>query len=140
MSLHDDAGTIAVVQAAVLLVIVALGGIATLDVGALLRAARVATAAADGAALAAAAASQPVSTVLPRTAAERVARAHGATLVACDCGAPRAHVTVTLPVTARLLDHFGITEVHADATADLVPGPAPDPTPSRASPARPGIE
>lgn len=141
MSLHHDAGTIAVVQATVLLVVVTLGGIAALDVGALLRAARVATAAADGAALAASAASQPVSTALPRAAAERVARAHGATLDACDCGASRAQVTVTLPVTARLLDHFGITEVRATATADLVPAPAtrsPDRRPPASRPAASG--
>lgn len=129
MSLRDQTGSIALAQASVLLVVVALGGIAALDVGALLRAARVATAAADGAALAASAASQPVSRTLPRTAAERVARAHGATLDACDCGAPRAEVAVTLPVSTRLLDHFGITEVRASATADLVPLPAPSSTP-----------
>lgn len=130
MSHRDQAGSIAVVQATVLLVVVALGGIAALDVGALLRAARVATAAADGAALAASAASQPVSSTLPRTAAERVARAHGATLDACDCGASRAQVAVTLPVSTRLLDHFGITEVRASATADLVPLPSPSSTPT----------
>lgn len=129
MSLRDQTGSIAVVQATVLLVVVALGGIAALDVGALLRAAREATAAADGAALAASTASQPVSRTLPRTAAERVARAHGATLDACDCGAPRAQVTVTLPVSTRLLDHFGITEVRASATADLVPLPSPASSP-----------
>lgn len=133
MNPRGQGGSIAVVQAAVLLVVVALGGIAALDVGALLRAARVATAAADGAALAASTASRPVSATLPRAAAERVARAHGATLAACECGAPRAHVTVTLPVTTRLLDHFGVTEVRATATADLVPTPTP--TPSRAHPA-----
>lgn len=138
MTLRDDDGSIAVVQAAVLLAILALGGIAALDVGALLRAARVATAAADGAALAASAASQPVSAALPRTAAERVARANGATLDTCECGVPRAHVTVTVPVTTRLLDHFGITEVRASATADLVPAPTPESTPSRAPPR--GIE
>lgn len=121
MSRHDQSGSIAVVQATILLVVVVLGGIATLDVGALLRAARVATAAADGAALAASTASQPVSRTLPRAAAERVARAHGATLDTCDCGGPRAQVAVALPVSTRLLDHFGITEVRASATADLVP-------------------
>lgn len=136
MSLRGEDGSIAVVQATVLLVVVALGGIAAVDVGVLLRAARVATAAADGAALAASAASQPVSATLPRTAAERVARAHGATLATCECGAPSAHVTVTLPVTTRLLDRFGITEVRASATADLVPAPAP--APDRAPPRRTG--
>ncbi len=128
MSSRGQDGSIAAVQATVLLVVVALGGIAALDVGALLRAARVATAAADGAALAASAASQPVSAILPRTAAERVARAHGATLDTCECGAPRAQVTVTLPVTTLLLDRFGITEVRAGAAADLVPAPGPAPT------------
>lgn len=134
MTTRGDDGSIAVVQATVLLAIVTLGGIAAVDVGALLRAARVATAAADGAALAASAASQPVSAALPRTAAERVARANGATLDTCDCGVPRAHVTVTVPVRTRLLDHFGITEVRASATADLVPIPEPGPTSSRAPP------
>ena len=115
-------------QAAWLLVLVVLVGLATLDVGALLRGARVATSAADGAALAAATASRSSSAIPPRTAADRVARAHGATLTDCDCGIGRpATVRVTLPIETRLLVHLGITEVRGRATARLVPRPRDDP-------------
>lgn len=125
MSLRGQAGTIALVQATVLLVLVVLGGVATIEVGTLLRAARVAAAAADGAALAASTASQPVSRVAPRTAADRVARAHEAVVTACECGGPRARVTVDLPVTTLLLRHLGIATVTATSSADLVPAPRP---------------
>lgn len=108
-----------------LLVLVVLVGLATLDVGALLRGARVATAAADGAALAAATASRSGSSTHPRAAADRIAREHGATLAACDCRpGDDAHVTVTLPVPTRLLRHLGITEARGTARARLVPLPA----------------
>lgn len=127
MSGHDEAGTIAVVQAAVLLVMVVLGGVVTVEVGTLLRAARVAATAADGAALAASAASQPVSRAAPRTAADRVARAHEAVVTACECGGPRASVTVELPVTTLLLHHLGVTAVTATSSADLVPVPRTTP-------------
>lgn len=119
----DEAGSLAVVQATWLLVAMLLVGLAALDVGALLKAARVAGAAADGAALAAATASRNTSPVPPRVAADRVARAHGARIDLCDCGRPDAHVVVTLPVDTRLLVHLGILEVRAEATATLVPRP-----------------
>lgn len=124
--MRGQAGSLAVVQAAWLVVLVVLVGLATLDVGALLRAARVATAAADGAALAAATASRSSSPVPPRAAADRIARAHGATLDHCDCGTGRpATVDVMLPVDTRLLVHLGITRVRGRATARLVPRPDP---------------
>ncbi len=125
MSGRDETGTIAVVQVAVLLVMVVLGGVVTIEVGTLLQAARVATTAADGAALAASAASQPVSRAAPRTAADRIARAHGAVMTACECGGARARVTVELSVTTLLLHHLGITTVTATSSADLVPVPGP---------------
>lgn len=114
-------GTLALSQAAVLCVFVVLAGVATVEAAGLLRAARVAGAAADGGALAAVTASQPGGTVAPRGAAEQVVRAHGAGLVACRCGGPRAHVRVVLALDSRLLAAVGITEVHAEADAALVP-------------------
>lgn len=121
----DQAGSLALLQATWLLVLVVLVGLATLDVGALLRGARVATAAADGAALAAATASRTSSSITPRAAADRIAREHGATLTVCDCSTGAdAHVTVTLPVPTRLLHHLGLTEVRGAARARLVPLPA----------------
>lgn len=122
-----QAGSLAVLQATWLLVLVLLMGLAVLDVGALLRAARVAAAAADGAALAAATASRNSSPVTPRVAADRVARTHGAALDVCDCGSPRTHVTVTLPVDTLLLAHLGIVEVRAGASATLVRRPETSP-------------
>lgn len=120
---RDQAGSLAIAQATWLLVLVVLIGLAALDVGAFLRAGRVATSAADGAALAAATASRTTSPVTPRVAADRVARAHGARLDTCDCGQRDAHVTVTLPVDTRLLVHLGLVEVRAGAHATLVPRP-----------------
>ncbi len=120
----DQAGSLAVLQATWLLALVVLVSLAALDVGALLRGARVAAAAADGAALAASTASRTSSPITPRTAADRIARANGATLQRCDCGVERpATVAVTLPVDTRLLVHLGLTEVRASATARLVPRP-----------------
>lgn len=130
----DQTGSLAVVQAAWLLALVVLVSLAALDVGALLRGARTAATAADGAALAAATASRASSPMTPRTAADRIARAHDATLDACDCGVERpATVAVTLPVDTRLLVHLGVTEVRARATARLVPRPDP-PAPPAANP------
>lgn len=126
MTGQQQAGTLAVVQATWLLALMVVVGLAALDVGALLRGARVAAAAADGAALAAATASPASSSLAPRTAAERIARAHGAVLTACECGTGRpATASVALPVATRLLVHLGITEVRATATARLVPRPDP---------------
>lgn len=128
-----QAGSLAVVQATWLLALVVLVSLAALDVGALLRGARMAAAAADGAALAASTASRSSSPIPPRTAADRIARANGATLEACDCGVERpATVAVALPIDTRLLVHLGLTEVRARATARLVPRPRP------ADPALPG--
>ena len=119
----DEDGTLAVLTATWLTALVVLVSLVAVDVGVLLRGARVAGAAADGAALAAATASRTSASVLPRTAADRIARAHGATLVDCDCGGDPAEVAVTLPVDTRLLVHLGIVEVRAAATATLVPVP-----------------
>jgi secretion/DNA translocation related TadE-like protein len=123
----DQRGSLAVLQAAWLFVLVVLVGLVVLDVGALLRAARVTAAAADGAALAAASATRAASPTTPRVAAARIARAHDATLTACDCHTDRPTVTVTRPVTTRLLVHLGVTEVRASATARLVPRPSTEP-------------
>lgn len=121
-----QSGSLAVLQATWLLVLVVLVGLVTLDVGTLLRGARIAAAAADGAALAAATASRDGSPLAPRAAAHRIVRAHGARLVACDCGAERATVTVSLPVDTRLLVHLDLAEVRGSATARLVPRPGAD--------------
>jgi hypothetical protein len=121
-------GSLAVLQAAWLLVLTVMMGLALLDVGVLLRGARVATAAADGAALAAATATRNASPVPPTAAADRVAAAHDARVTACRCDAPPVEVAVVLPVDTRLLARLGITEVRAAATARLVPRPA-DPAP-----------
>jgi anthranilate phosphoribosyltransferase len=127
---HGQRGSLAVVQATWLLAIVVLGSLAAIDVGALLRGARVATAAADGAALAAAGATRRDAPAAPRTAADRIARAHGATLTTCDCGPSGAHVTVTLPIETLVLHRLGVAEVTASADARLVPVPtsSDDPT------------
>lgn len=116
-------GSLALVQATWLLAIVVLGSLAAIDVGALLRGARVATAAADGAALAAASATRRDAPAVPRDAADRIARAHGAELTTCDCGPSGAHVTITLPVDTLVLHRLGVTEVTASADARLVPLP-----------------
>lgn len=115
------------VQATWLLVLVVLVALAVLDVGALLRGARMAAAAADGAALAAATATRPSSPVTPRAAANRVAAAHDARVATCDCASLPATVEVVLPVSSRFLHHLGLTEAHATATADLVRHPTDDP-------------
>lgn len=122
----DESGSLAVLQATWLLVLVVLVGLATVEVGAVLRGARVATAAADGAALAAATASRTSSPIAPRAAAERIARAHGASLTSCDCGTAEASVTVALPLRTRLVRHLGLTEVRGTATARLVRAPERD--------------
>lgn len=122
---RGESGSLAAVQATWLLVLVVLGSLVAIDVGALLRGARVAATAADGAALAAATASRGSSGTTPRVAAERIASAHGARLDACDCGVGRpVSVAVTLPVDTRLLVHLDLVEVRARATARLVPRPA----------------
>lgn len=128
---HPDAGSLAVFQAAWLLAITVLVGLALLDVGTLLRGARVAAAAADGAALAAATATRNASPVSPIVAADRVAAVHGARVSACRCDAPPVRVDVVLPVETRLLADLGVTEVRASATARLVRQP---PRPAGSSP------
>lgn len=129
-----QAGSLAVTQAAVLCVLALLVGVATVRGAVLLRAVRVAGAAADGAALAAVTASRPGAATTPGAAADRIARAHGATVLACDCRGPTARVRVVLPVDDRLLGLLGIDRVHAAADATLVPdGPGPAPSPPRAA-------
>lgn len=114
-------GGLAVFTATWLLALAVLGGLVSVDVATLLRAARVAASAADGAALAASSATQPSATAPPRLVADRIARAHGATVDRCDCGERRATVAVRLPVRTRLLAHLGIDAVRATSTATLVP-------------------
>lgn len=123
-------GSLAVLQATWLLALVVLIGVALLDVGALLRVARVAAAAADGAALAAATATRNTSPVSPTVAADRVAAVHGATVTGCRCHAPPVRVDVVLPLDTRLLARLGMTQVRASATARLVPLPPPRAGPS----------
>lgn len=125
---HAQRGSLAVTQAAMLCVALLLAGVVVVQAAALLHAARVAGAAADGAALAAVTATQPGATTTPTAAAGTIARAHGADLVACECGGPRSHVRVSLPVESRLLAALGITTVRAEADAALVEAPGPAPT------------
>lgn len=122
-------GSLAVLQATWLLVLMLLVGVALLDVGALLRGARVAAAAADGAALAAATATRNASPVAPTVAADRVAAVRGAQVIECRCESLPVRVDVVLPVGTRLLARLGVTQVRASATARLVPLPS-----SRAGP------
>lgn len=125
-----ESGSLAVLQATWLLAVTVLVGLAVLEVGTLLRGARVAAAAADGAALAAATATRNTSPVSPTLAADRVAAAHGAQVTGCRCTAPPVQVDVVLPVDTRLLARLGLTEVRASATARLVRQPRPPAGPS----------
>lgn len=121
-------GSLAIAQAATLCVMLVLAGVVVVHAAVLLRTARVAGAAADGAALAAVTATQPGATTTPTAAASTIATAHGADLATCDCGGPTAHVRVIVAVESRLLALLGVTTVHAEADAALVPGRPSAPT------------
>lgn len=114
------------------LALVALALLLAVDLAAYLVAAERAQGAADAAALAAVAASDPRARAShldgppggsPRAVAARVARGMGAELVACDCapGAGEVEVSVTVDVRAIAVTRFAGREVEGTARAHLVP-------------------
>lgn len=118
--------------------------IVVIDVGAYLVAASRAQGLADGAALAAVAASVPgYDGVGPEAEAARVVAAGGGELEACTCPARAEHarVTVSVPVPGLVVPRVGASRIEADASAMLAPAEdlVPGPTRERATWRRPAL-
>lgn len=116
--------------------LVALALLLSVDLTAYLVASERARGAADAAALAAIAASDPRAAMAdpdvrmsgtPRSVAARVARGMGAELRACDCAPGRTEVEVTVVVEVRAIavTRFAGREVEGVARAHLVPDERP---------------
>lgn len=120
-------GSVAVATVAVALVAAIVVSIVVAVVGGVLHSRLVAIGAADEAALAAARRAHPEAVLggSPTVAAERAARAAGATLVACDCARGTVTVGVTVEVEVPLgpARDLGFTRARASASATLTAPP-----------------
>ena len=119
----EDGSILALGWAGLALTVVML--VLVVDLAAYLVASSRAQAAADAAALAAVAVSDPRgrSPGDPAAVAREVASANGATVVGCRCADGDTHVSVTVRVDVRAIaaTRFGHRAVHATAEAVLVP-------------------
>lgn len=139
----DDEGT-ASVMLPLLLWFATVVAIVVIDIGAYLVAASRAQGLADGAALAAVAASVPgYEGAGPEAEAARIVAAGGGELEACTCPArvEHARVTVSVAVPGLVVPRVGASRVEADASAMLAPAEelAPGPTRERATWRRPSL-